>query len=224
MSGGMGIAGVVLAATAFLGLTATAGESGAPDAASASWSANVSLSSRYVSRGLDLSNGPPVPAVAAEYRFASGWYVNGDAQPIDYFGNHLEADANAGYRGRLGALQYDLGAYDYYFPGTVGEKVRTREAGLRLSWTGHAVVPVVELYHSPNYFFGSGPSLYAVTGIDWSLPRAWQLTLRYAYSHVENLVAFGYPNYRTGLVALVHSVGRWDYALQLTDTCGVYLR
>ncbi len=189
-----------------------------PPAPLPSWSAAAAVATRYISRGLDLTNGPPAPSVSGEYRFASGWYVNADAVSIDYFGNHLEADFNAGYRGKLGALQYDLGAYEYYFPGQIGDKVRTKEAGLRLSWTASAVVPVLELYHSPNYFFGAGSSIYADAGVDVSPAQGWAVSARYGYTHVQNLTAFAYPDYRNWLLAATRSLGRWDLALQLTDT------
>ena len=210
----------LLAAMSIAGATtsAWADEPPAPDATASPWSATAGVATRYVSRGLDLTNGPLAPAVSAEYRFASGWYVNADSVQINYFGNHLEADFNAGYRGHRGALQYDLGAYEYYFPGTVGEKVRTREVGLRVSWNAHPVVPVLEVYHSPNYFFGSGPSLYADAGVDMPITQGWSLSARYGYSHVQNLIAFAYPNYRNWVVTTTHSVGRWDWALQFTDT------
>src|SRR5487761_1994545 len=83
---------------------ACADEPTPPQTPAMSWSATAGVATRYISRGLDLTNGPLVPAASAEYRVAGG---------------------------RYGALQYDLGAYDYYFPGRVGAKVRTKEIGLR---------------------------------------------------------------------------------------------
>src|SRR5487761_2297648 len=78
---------------------ACADEPTPPQTPAMSWSATAGVATRYISRGLDLTNGPLVPAASAEYRVAGGWYVNGDAVEIDYFGNHLEADFNAGFRG-----------------------------------------------------------------------------------------------------------------------------
>ncbi len=183
-----------------------------------SWSAAAGIATRYVSRGLDLTNGPWVPAASAEWRFGGGWYVDADATKVNYFGNEFEADGSAGFRGRAGGLNVDLGVYEYYFPGTIGEKVRTKEAGLRLSWGTGRIVPVLELFHSPNYFFGSGRSLYADVGADLRLRSVFSVSGRYGYTHVENLTAFAYPNYRNWLVTATRSLGAWDLALQLSDT------
>jgi uncharacterized protein (TIGR02001 family) len=196
---------------------------GADDAAAAagpaaSWNATAAIATRYVSRGLDLTNGPWVPSASAEWRCRGGWYLDADATKVNYFGNEFEADGNAGFRGVAGSLNFDLGVYEYYFPGTIGEKVRTKEAGLRLSWGTGRIVPVLELFHSPNYFFGSGRSLYADVGADLHLPRAFAVSGRYGYTHVENLTAFAYPNYRNWLLTATRSFGAWDLALQLTDT------
>ena len=192
--------------------------SGSADAAGG-WSGSVSLASHYPSRGLDLSDGPPVPQGGAEYAFGGGWYLNGYAAKTRYFGLDVEVDANAGLRGARGSLRYDLGLYYYAYPG--GDPrlhASYGELGTRISWVAGPVTPVMELYVTPNYFFGAGKGLFVNAGIDFPLPLQWRGSARYGYVTVENNRAFVYPDYATWLVSATRSIGPWDLVAQFNDT------
>ena len=186
----------------------------------ASWSATASLATRYISRGLDLTNGPVAPEVSGEYRFPSGWYVNAVATKIDYFDMNAEVDGNTGMRGSLGAVHYDLGLYYYYYPGRAGANLHASfaEFGTRLSWGSGAVIPVFELFLSNDYFFGAGRSVFFNAGADVSLPGTITASARYGYTHVADNFAFSYPNYANWMLYATRSFDRWDVSAQLTDT------
>jgi uncharacterized protein (TIGR02001 family) len=197
------------------------GEEAAPAAAAPAppWSASVALATRYVSRGLDLTDGPASPQLAAEYRGASGWYVNGFAARTHYFGLTAEVDANAGFRAGFGGLRYDVGLYYYGYPG--GDPrlhASYGELGARLLWGSGAVTPVVELYVTPNYFFGAGKGLFVNAGADFVLPAWLAASVRLGYVTVEDNASFVYPDYATWLVSATRSFGKWELAAQLTDT------
>lgn len=185
-----------------------------------SWSAAAALATRYISRGLDLTDGPLAPQLGAEYRSSSGGYVAAAVTKIDYFDMNAEVDGNSGVRGAHGALHYDLGLYYYYYPGRAGSQLHASfaEIGARLSWESGAVTPVLELYFSDNYFFGAGHSIFVNAGADVSLPGAIIASARYGYTHVADNIVFSYPNYSNWLLSATRSFDRWDVSAQLTST------
>ena len=92
------------------------------------------------------------------------------------------------------------------------------EAGARFTWVSGPVHPVLELYVSPNYFFGAGAGLFAKLGADVTLPAKSALGTRFGYVTVKDNVAFIYPDDTTWRVAATRSVGAWDLSTQVTDT------
>lgn len=189
------------------------------DGPHSAWSGSATLATRYMSRGLDLSDGPPSPQVGVEYRFRRGWYVNGYAAKTRYFGLDVEVDANAGLRGEHGRLHYDVGVYYYAYPGGAAAlHANYGEVGARLSWGAGAVTPVLELYATPNYFFGAGKGLFVNAGVDFPLPAQLVGSARYGYVTVKDNRAFAYPDYATWLLSATRTIGRWDLSAQFTDT------
>lgn len=207
----------VLAAAVYPLPSCLAGATGAPDW---SWSAAAALATRDVSRGLDLTDGPLSPSISGEVRYRSSWYLGAAITAIDYYEMDSEIDSSLGYRGSLGQLRYDLGVYYYDYPGMAGARTHASfgEGGAHLTWGSAAIVPVFDLYLSPDYFFGSGRAVYTDAGADASLPASITLSFRYGYTHVEDLKAFEYPNYRNWILSALRSFGRWDLSAQLTDT------
>ena len=191
-----------------------------PNESATSWSVAASLATRYISRGLDLTDGPLAPQFGAEYRSSGGLYVAAAFTKIDYFDMNAEVDGNTGMRGAHGALHYDLGLYYYYYPGHAGSNLHATfaEFGTRLSWESGAVIPVLELYVSDNYFFGAGHSVFVNAGADVSLPGAITASARYGYTHVADNIAFSYPNYSNWLLSATRSFDHWDVSAQLTST------
>ena len=188
--------------------------SGAP-----TWSGTVGLSTKYLSRGLDISDGPPVPQAGFEYANPTGVYVDGYAAKIRYFGMNAEVDGAVGYRGSRGALRYDLGFYYYYYPGAAASLHSDySEVGAKLSWGAGRVVPVLETYLSNNYFFGAGKSIFVWAGADLTAPAGVTLSARLGYVAVENNRAFIYPDYATWLVSAARELGGLTWSLQFTDT------
>lgn len=187
-----------------------------------SFSASAALATRYVSRGLDLTDGPLSPSVSAELRSGpeAAWYASTAVTALDYFHIDSEIDGGLGHRGARGSLRYDLGVYYYWYPGPAGAATHASfgETGAHLAWGSGRLVPVLDVYVSPDYFFGSGPGIYADAGADATLPAGVTLGFRYGYTHVKDLAAFQYPNYRNWILTALRSFGPWDLSLQLTDT------
>ena len=188
--------------------------SGAPQ-----WAGSAALASRYVSRGLDVTDGVLSPQVGVEYRFSSGWYANTFVAKMHYFGMNVEADTTVGLRGVTGALQYDVGLYYYAYPGAATAlHSNFAEAGGRLTWVQGPVHPLLELYVSNNYFFGAGAGLFANAGADIVLPGQFVINTRVGFVTVKDNVAIIYPDYKTWSLGATRSVGSWDLSAQLTDT------
>lgn len=188
-------------------------------APASTWTGTVALSTKYLSRGLDVSEGPPVPQAGFEYADLSGVYVDGYAAKIRYFGMNAEVDGNIGYRGKWGKLNYDLGIYYYYYPGA-GPALHSNfgELGAKLTWGEGRVIPVLETYVSNNYFFGAGKSVFVWSGVDFSLPASVAVSARIGYVAVEDNRAFSYPDYSTWLLSAGKEFFGLTWSLQLTDT------
>jgi uncharacterized protein (TIGR02001 family) len=179
----------------------------------------VAVSTKYLSRGLDISEGPPVPQAGFEYANSSGIYADGYAARIRYFGMNAEVDSNVGYRGSWGEINYDLGGYYYYYPGAASSLHSDfGELGAKLSWGKGRVVPILETYVSNNYFFGAGKSIFVWSGADFALPASAAASARVGYVAVENNRAFIYPDYLTWLLSAAKEFFGLTWSLQLTDT------
>ncbi|MBS0610563.1 MAG: hypothetical protein JSS19_14600 [Proteobacteria bacterium] len=95
-----------------------------PLLAHAQLTANVSLTSNYKFRGQDQHVHPVKalnPAIQGgfDYSFGdSGWYLGNWNSSVDWLaGNSIESDLYGGYKFKAGALDLDLGALAYIYPG-----------------------------------------------------------------------------------------------------------
>ncbi len=95
-----------------------------PGLASAQLTANVSLTSNYKFRGQDQHVHPIKavnPAIQGGFDYAfgeSGFYVGNWNSSVDWqTGNSIESDLYGGYKFKAGALDLDLGALSYIYPG-----------------------------------------------------------------------------------------------------------
>ncbi len=95
-----------------------------PGLASAQLTANVSLTSNYKFRGQDQDSSKSSafkPALQGGFDYAfgeSGFYVGNWNSSVDWqTGNSIESDLYGGYKFKAGALDMDLGALSYIYPG-----------------------------------------------------------------------------------------------------------
>jgi len=89
-------------------------------------SANVTLASDYIFRGISQSSGDPAIQGGFDYSHASGFYAGTWASNVgwirdfqDYDSGSMEIDFYGGYRGGIGetGLTYDVGGIYYMYPG-----------------------------------------------------------------------------------------------------------
>jgi len=95
-----------------------------PLMASAQLSGNLSLTSNYKYRGQDQDTSKTravKPALQGGFDYAfgeSGWYVGNWNSSVNWLpGNSIEMDLYGGYKFKAGALDWDLGALTYLYPG-----------------------------------------------------------------------------------------------------------
>ncbi|MGB3451907.1 MAG: TorF family putative porin [Giesbergeria sp.] len=95
-----------------------------PLMASAQLSGNLGLASNYKYRGQDQDTSKTravKPALQGGFDYAfgeSGWYVGNWNSSVHWLpGNSIEMDLYGGYKFKAGALDWDLGALTYLYPG-----------------------------------------------------------------------------------------------------------
>lgn len=114
----------------------------APTTASAELGYNATVSSMYIWRGQDVSNGPTISG-GVDYSHDSGFYVsawassgvNGGAIAAESgSGNGYELDLFAGFAGKVAGLGYDISVWDIDYPQTSIES--GTEVALGLTYAG----------------------------------------------------------------------------------------
>lgn len=89
-------------------------------------SANLGISSQYVYRGLQQTNGNPAISGGIDYAYRDAFYAGTWLSNSSFYSDliagsssSIEVDVYAGYRGKItGDLKYDIGFLHYDFPGT----------------------------------------------------------------------------------------------------------
>ncbi len=89
-----------------------------------SLSANVSMASNYVFRGISQSSGDPAIQGGFDYSHSSGVYLGTWGSNVSwikdfqgYQNGSMEIDLYGGYRGTAGDVSYDVGVVTYMYPG-----------------------------------------------------------------------------------------------------------
>lgn len=113
------------------------------DDAASPLTANVSLTSNYVFRGISQTGGDAAIQGGFDYTHSSGAYIGTWGSNVgwieDYQGyksGNMEIDVYGGYRNSFGPVSYDLGAIQYSYPGSRNGAVNadTTELYASLGW------------------------------------------------------------------------------------------
>ena len=169
---------------ALLALAAPAARADDSAPAGATFSANASLTSQYISRGFRQTWGKPALQAGIDYAHPSGWSLGTWASTVSdrYIEDAtIEWDLYGGYSGTAGELGYSVLAYYYKYPGAIyratGVKYDYGELSLGLSYK--------MLYAKYNHtvtrdFFGithARGTGYLDVGANVDLGNAWTLNL-----------------------------------------------
>ena len=119
---------------------------------------NITLTSDYKFRGYTQTNYKPALQGGFDYALPAGFYIgnwNSSIEQSLYGGASLESDLYGGYKGKLGALEFDVGAIHYMYPGstsTGGPKIDNTELYFGLSAGPFAA----KLYYAITDYFAFG--------------------------------------------------------------------
>ncbi|WP_029047560.1 TorF family putative porin [Cupriavidus sp. amp6] len=180
------------------------------------WSANMTLTSQYVSRGFRQTWGKPAVQGGIDYAHPSGFSAGTWMSSIsDKFieGGTVEWDLYAGYTGTIGDFVYAGQVYYYLYPGAKLQYAQTRynygEAVASLTWKWFNVK--YWLTYTPDYFGYNSASL--MTGNDlhsrgsgyldvngtFDLGHGVSLLLHYGQERVRNFAAYNFRDVRVAL-------------------------
>lgn len=165
-----------------------------PMDANAELSSDLTVSSMYLWRGLDISDGKPAVSSTVQYDHESGLYVgswfssegmpskmltdsNSDTVDIGTNGTSYEVDLYLGYNGSVGDFGYSIGYYMYLYPEAVGSISDSdiKEWMVSGSYKDFSITAYVNAepddfdkykYYSLGYSIGDVALHYGITSVD----------------------------------------------------------
>jgi uncharacterized protein (TIGR02001 family) len=192
-------------------------------------SANLTLTSDYVFRGVSQTQNGPAIQGGFDYEHASGLYVGTWASNVDWVSlgykdnSSMEIDLYGGYKGSMGDLGYDVGVITYYYPGDdiVGAvDPDTTEVYLGASWKFlSAKYSHVVSKHFVGWTTATGEktqgSYYVELNADYDLGNGWGILGHVGYQDIKDNDDASYTDFKIGVSK---DVGFGTVALAYTDT------
>ena len=152
---------LALASVALASSAAFAQAPAAPATPDHTVTANVSLGSEYIFRGISQTAGKPTLQGGFDYAHSSGFYLGtwgSNVSWLEDFGAYnrssLEWDFYGGYKANIGASDffYDLGTIYYYYPGSRNPGVVSADSWELYAALGWKWVSAKLSYSLDNYF------------------------------------------------------------------------
>ena len=192
-------------------------------------SANVTLATDYVFRGISQTAHEPTIQGGFDYSHASGFYVGTWASNVNWVGTKentsMEWDLYGGYRGSFaGDFTYDVGMLKYYYTGNniSGPTPDTLEVYAAIGWK------FLSLKYSSvvsDYIFAWGDqdggngknrgSGYLDLTANIPLDGGWGIVAHVGRQHIKNYSDANYTDWKLGVTK---DVGFGVVALTYTDT------
>lgn len=158
-----------------------------------SFSANVTLTSDYIIRGISMTDEAPAIQGGLDWQSDSGFYVGTWGSNVE-FGNDASAEIDfyAGFRGAYGAFNYEIGASYYWYPATSAPGLSFWDAHVDAGYNFGPAAVTLGLAYSPDNFGPAVNDAALYTSAEFTAPVAEMMTLRASvgYSALE-----GVPNY-----------------------------
>lgn len=153
--------------------------------ANAEISANVSLTTDYVFRGVSLSDGDP--AIQGGFDWSNDQFyagVWGSSLP-----DGMELDLYAGFTPTLGSLEFDLGAIGYFYPGAEDDDAEFDYYELLAA----VEAPLTEqfsigggVYYAPENYGETGEAMYFEINGTFAASEALEFTAAYGNQSIED--------------------------------------
>jgi len=174
--------------------------------------ANVTLTSDYLYRGISQTSGGPAIQGGFDYVSESGFYVGTWASSIT-FDDSIEIDYYAGYTGSLTSeIGYDVGLLYYDYPGQSSDDFLEAYAVLTYGALSASV------NYSDDFFAGVGKAAYATLDYGFDLGNDIGLNLHYGYQKFEHTVFGNSDDYSEYNVSLSKAFSGVDLTLTYSDT------
>jgi len=188
-----------------------------------SFSANVTLATDYMFRGISQTDGGPAIQGGFDYSYDSGTfadpYVGVWASNVS-FGGSIEADYYGGLAGEFSnGISWDVGGlwYDYPAGETSGQpdnEYFEAYGSLGYTFPGKYEPSVgLDYAYSPDFFGETGAAHWISPSMSLSLPKGVGLSASYGFQDVDDA-----GNYSTYSIGLSKSLGMFSLALDWVDT------
>ncbi len=208
-------------ATALAAL-ATIAAAGAAHAGDGPFTANVGLVSDYAYRGWSQTDERPALQGGFDYAHDSGLYAGvwgsnvswlSDASPN--VSNSLELDLYGGYKGTIGAIGYDVGLLQYYYPGSYPKGFNspdTLEGYIGLSWEFLSFKYSYAFTDLFGYDKSDGSQYYDL-GAAVDVGGGFTLAAHVGYSDIK-----GQDDYTDWKLGVTKEFGGFNFGLHYVDT------
>ena len=208
-------------ATALAAL-ATIAAAGAAHAGDGPFTANVGLVSDYAYRGWSQTDERPALQGGFDYAHDSGLYAGvwgsnvswlSDASPN--VSNSLELDLYGGYKGTAGAIGYDVGLLQYYYPGSYPKGFNspdTLEGYIGLSWEFLSFKYSYAFTDLFGYDRSDGSQYYDL-GAAVDVGGGFTLAAHVGYSDIK-----GQDDYTDWKLGVTKEFGGFNFGLHYVDT------
>jgi uncharacterized protein (TIGR02001 family) len=208
-------------ATALAAL-ATIAAAGAAHAGDGPFTANVGLVSDYAYRGWSQTDERPALQGGFDYAHDSGLYAGvwgsnvswlSDASPN--VSNSLELDLYGGYKGTAGAIGYDVGLLQYYYPGSYPKgfnSPNTLEGYVGLSWEFLSFKYSYAFTDLFGYDKSDGSQYYDL-GAAVDVGGGFTLAAHVGYSDIK-----GQDDYTDWKLGVTKEFGGFNFGLHYVDT------
>lgn len=181
-----------------------------------SLSGNLTLTSTYLYRGIDQTNGKPALQGGFDYAHASGFYAGAWGSTISWLADQgpgisapLELDIYGGYRQNFADddWYYDVGVLSYRYPGSYPAgftKPDTTEIHAQIGWK--SISFKYSSVVSSHIFGATTPtggktrgSGYADLALDHDLGSGWGINAHLGHQSVKDVGDASYTDYRLGV-------------------------
>ena len=203
-------------------LAALATIAGAAHAGDGPFTANVGLVSDYAYRGSSQTDERPALQGGFDYAHDSGLYAGvwgsnvswlSDSNPNVH--NSLELDLYGGYKGTAGAIGYDVGLLQYYYPGSYPKGFNspdTLEGYIGLSWEFLSFKYSYAFTDLFGYDRSDGSQYYDL-GAAVDVGGGFTLAAHVGYSDIK-----GQDDYTDWKLGVTKEFGGFNFGLHYVDT------
>lgn len=184
-------------------------------------SANVSLTSDYVFRGVSLSGNDPAIQGGADYE-AELYYVGVWASSLS---DGMEIDLYGGFTPTTGPIEWDLGVTGYFYPGADDDDAEFDYAEFKVE----ASTAISEqftigggVHFAPENYGDTGEALYLEINTEWVLNDAASITAAYGNQSIDDpdgpFGGAGEDDYNTWNIGGTFAMHGFEIDLRYHDT------